>query len=862
MTYESLNSRLETEKRMTCREGDCFMNKSQYLRLAIVFILCSLIFSGPVIFAGDIVFIKAKKLYTMKNGIIENGTVLIRDGKIVKVGNNLTIPEDASVMEGKTVLPGFIDIHSHLGVYSLPRVEENADGNEATDPLTPQVRALDSFNFDDPAIPAALAGGVTTIVSRPGSANVIGGTSVAVKLKEAPPKDMVIQEICDLKMAIEGNPVGAYGSKNRMPASLMGVYYLARKAFLDAQEYQEKWEKYEKKKKQNEDAVPPSRDLGKDVLVKALNREIPVHIHCATASEIMSCIRLAEEFNLKLSLGHCYWAYLVVDELKKHPDVHFNIGPPMFFNYFENPLKFKNNALILAEAGLKVSLQTDALGGGQRNLRHLASLCCRYGMKENDALKSITITAAEAVGLDDRLGSIEPGKDADLVFMDGDPLEFTSSVQKVLIDGDVQFDNPDTDRMKVQTQITSAEKELVMPDIKESQNLAVKGGMIYTMNGPVLNNGVVLIKNGKIEKAGADIAIPSSYTVINAEDFVVMPGLVSPRSYVGISSNWRRQSSINESSQPVVPQLQVKHALEPQAPHFTFARELGITTAMVTPGNMNVMGGRGCVVKTEGTVADHMIIKDNAVMMFGLGAAAKRENKMPSTRMGIAALMRENLIKAREYKDKKERFEQKENGDGFSEDLAMEALLPVLAGKMPVMVHCERKDDILTAMRIADEFNLDIILDGATDAYKVTDEIKERNIPVILEDLFRGAGNVEDKGFNPKTPALLAEAGIPVSFRVSEGSWYTPGAGEAGGDLLETAAFAVKYGMPEEEALKAVTITAAQIAGVDDRVGSIEAGKDADILILRGHPFNVRSIPEAVLVDGKLVYKRTEGSRR
>ncbi len=839
------------------------MKKTQYLRRGIVFVLCSLVFSSPLIFAQGTIVIKAEKIYTMHKGVISNGLILVKNGKIVKAGKNLTIPKEATVMEGKTVIPGFIDIHSHLGVYSLPRVEENADGNEATDPLTPQVRALDSFNFDDPAIPAALAGGVTTIVSRPGSANVIGGTSVAVKLKEAPPKDMVIQEVCDLKMAIEGNPVGAYGSKNRMPASLMGVYYLARKAFLDAREYQEKWDKYEKKKEQNEDAVPPSRDLGREVLVKALNREIPVHIHCATASEIMSCIRLAEEFNLRLSLGHCYWAYLVVDELKKHPDVHFNIGPPMFFNYFENPLKFKNNALILAEAGLKVSLQTDALGGGQRNLRHLASLCYRYGMNEDDALKSITITAAEAVGLEDRLGSIEVGKDADLVFMDGDPLEFTSSVQKVLIDGHVQYIKSDgNDRVRLDTQIQLAQKELVMPEIKESQNLAIKGGTVFTMNGPVLNKGVILIKNGKIEKAGADIAIPSSYTVINAEDFVVMPGLVSPRSYVGIASNWRGQSSINESSQSVVPQLQVKHALEPQAPHFVFARELGITTAMVTPGNMNVMGGRGCVVKTEGAVVDHMIIKDNAVMMFGLGAAAKRDNKMPSTRMGIAALMRENLIKAREYKDKKERFEKKGNGDGFSEDLAMEALLPVLAGEMPAMVHCERKDDILTAMRIAEEFNLDIILDGATDAYKVIDEIKERNIPVILENLFRGAGNVEDKGFNPKTPALLAEAGIPVSFRVSEGSWYTPGAGEAGGDLLETAAFAVKYGMTEEDALKAVTITAARIAGLDDRVGSLEAGKDADILILRGHPFKVRSIPEAVLIDGKLVYKRTEGSRR
>lgn len=839
------------------------MKKKNYFWVFIVFILFNLIVSGPLVCADDTLLIKADKLYTMKNGVIASGMVLIKNGKIERVGKNISVSEEAAVMKGKTVLPGFIDIHSHLGVYSLPRVEENEDGNEATDPLTPQVRALDSFNFDDPAIDVGLAGGVTTIVSRPGSANVIGGTSVAVKLKKAPPQEMVLKEICDLKMAIEGNPVGVYGAKKRIPSSLMAVYYLARKAFLDAQEYKEEWETYEQKKKQGEDGVPPQKDLGKEVLVKALEREIPVHIHCATASEVMSCIRLAEEFDLRLSLGHCYWAYLIVDELKKHRDVHFNVGPPMFFNYFENPLTFKNNPLILSKAGLKVSLQTDALGGTQRNLRHLASLCFRYGMKEEDALKTITLTAAEAVGLEERLGSIEKGKDADLVFLDGEPLEFTTSVEKVLIDGEVQYLNPQAENNnKFNTPIPTAQKELELPsDFKEPQKFAVKGGGIFTMNGSTLKKGVVLVKEGKIEKVGPDISIPSSYQVIDAQDFVIMPGLVSPRSFVGISSNWRNQSSINEPSQPIVPQLRVKHALEPQAPHFTFCRELGITTAMVTPGNMNVMGGQGCVVKTQGSVVDRMIIKDKAVMMFGLGVSAKRKNEMPSTRMGISALMRENLIKAQEYQAKKDRFEKKGKMEEFSRDLAMEALLPVLEAETPVMVHCERKDDILTALRIADEFDLNIILDGATDAYKLIEEIKERNIPVILEDLFRGAGSVEDKGFNPHNPALLAEAGIPVSFRVREGSWYTPGAGWSGGDLLETAAFAVKNGMSEKDALKAVTITPAQIAGVEERVGSLEEGKDADILILRGHPFKVRSIPEAVFVEGKLIYKREEGER-
>ncbi|MFB0518426.1 MAG: amidohydrolase, partial [Acidobacteriota bacterium] len=175
--------------------------------------------------ADEVYLIKAKNIYTVTQGVIEDGMILIEGGKIAKVGKNLTVPAGARELQVEVVIPGLIDIHTHLGVYSVPTVEENSDGNEMTNPVTPQVRALDSFNFEDPAIKVGLAGGVTTIVSRPGSGNVIGGTSVAVKLKNAPPNEMVLKEICDLKMAIEGNPVGAYGSKKKMPSTLMAVYF-------------------------------------------------------------------------------------------------------------------------------------------------------------------------------------------------------------------------------------------------------------------------------------------------------------------------------------------------------------------------------------------------------------------------------------------------------------------------------------------------------------------------------------------------------------------------------------------------------------------------------------------------------------
>jgi imidazolonepropionase-like amidohydrolase len=825
-------------------------------------ILCSLLglLSLSTALAAQSLVIRAERIHTVANGIIENGSILIEDGKISRVGVGFAIPGDVRILDATVVIPGLIDMHTHVGVYSVPRVDENSDGNEMTDPITPQVRAFDSFNFDDPAIAAGRAAGVTTVISRPGSGNIIGGTSVAVKLKDAPPDQMVLKEIADLKMAIEGNPIGAYGSKGKMPVTLMGVYHLAEKAFVEAEEYMESWEKHEREKAEDDDATPPARDLGKEALVMALKGEIPVHIHVATASEVMSAIRLADQFDLRISLCHAYYAHLLVDALQDRKDeLHFNIGPPMFFSYYDDPLTFKNNPAILANAGYKVSLQTDALGGAQQNLRHLAMLTVRYGMEAEDALRAVTSAPAEAMDLADRIGSIEVGKDADLVLLDGEPFEMLTEVETVLIDGNVEYERARIDKPDLRSFATGSDQGLTLPpDLEQSNRIAVRGGLVFTMTGAPIEGGTVLIENGKINRVGDDVSVPNGYTVVDATGLVVMPGLVSPRSYVGIGSNWRRQSHIDETSKPVVPALEVKHAVEPHAPQFAHARELGVTTALVTPGDRNVIGGQGAVLKTTGIVVDEMIVKDRAALVMGLGRSSKRSEQSPMTRMGIAALARETLIKAQEYIRKIEA----DTGGTQKRDLDMEALIPVLRGETPVVIHAERRDDIHTALRIADEFNLRIILDGATDAYKLSEEIKQRDIPVIVEDLFRGLGNIEDEGFEPAAPARLSEAGIRIAFRPRINSgWFTPGSASPGGDLLEIAAFAVRSGMDAEAALRSITIDAARIIGMGDRVGSLEPGKDADLVVLSGHPLRTRSVPEAVFIDGKLVYQRVPGAR-
>jgi imidazolonepropionase-like amidohydrolase len=552
---------------------------------------------------------------------------------------------------------------------------------------------------------------------------------------------------------------------------------------------------------------------------------------------------------------------MIVDELAQRKDVHFNVGCTPLYTFFQDNLKFKNVAAILANAGLSVSIQADTVGDWQHNLLYLASMSVRYGMKEDDALKALTIRGAEAIGLDNRIGSIEEGKDADLVFLNGEPFEMTTSVEKVLIDGKVEYQKPNADAGVFRTSIKDTEKQLVLPEnFGNPQRFAIRGGTVFSMAGSPLKDGIVLIKDGKIEKIGSNISIPQSYKIIDAENFVIMPGLVNPRSYMSIALNWRRVMSTDEISKPVVPEMEVKHAIDPQSPDFTYARQLGVTTAMVTPGNRNVIGGQGVIIKTAGSVVDRMILKDQPIMVFGMSGLAKRTNSMPTTRMGIAYLLREALTKAREYMDRKRQNKDQKNQLHPPGNYSHEALIPVLERKKAVLIHCHRSDDIRAAIRLADEFNLKMILAGGTEAYKVVDEIRRREIPIILERTQRRRTYFDDGDFEPSNAALLAKAGIRIAFKPKEGGrWVAPEVAWGGGDMLELAALAVKHGLAEETALRAITIDAAKIIEMDHRVGSLEPEKDANILILKGHPLRVRSLPVAVFIDGRLAYLKEEG---
>ncbi|MBC7340804.1 MAG: amidohydrolase [Firmicutes bacterium] len=384
--------------------------------------------------------IKGGRVLTITQGTLDGGVVLIEDGKIKAVGREIPIPPGAEVIDatGCWVTPGFIDAHSHIGLFGEPHVWAHEDGNEMTNPITPHMRAIDAINPADPSFADVVAAGVTTVFTGPGSGNVIGGLGVAIKLVGRTVEEMVIPGTEALKMALGENPKRVYGEgKKQAPSTRMGNAAVLREALVSAQNYMRKHEQAAAK----EDGQPPERDLRWEVIGRALRREIRARIHCHRADDMMTAIRIAEEFNLVFSLEHATEGYKIADILAQK-GVPCVVGPLLMSrSKMElNEVSMKN-AGILARAGVKVAIQVDS-ASSTRWLPVQAGLAVRYGMPEEDAFRAITINAAEIIGVADRLGSLEPGKDADIAIFNGHPFCTFTQVEKVIIDGRLVYERP------------------------------------------------------------------------------------------------------------------------------------------------------------------------------------------------------------------------------------------------------------------------------------------------------------------------------------------------------------------------------------------------------------------------------------
>ncbi len=413
------------------------------MKKALCFCFC-FVFIASMYADSEVYVIKNARILTVTKGTIEKGTIIIQDGMIDRVGNLLDIPVDNVQVinaKGMWVTPGLIDSHSHLGLGPSGGITED---NEMSDPCTPHLRIIDSIHPEgmEPhkdSFKDAVAQGITTIIARPGSGNVIGGQSAALKLFGKTVDEMILVFPADMKMAMGRK--GYYASKGQMPMTKMGTAYIVRKAMMDAADYRASLLVYEKTKEKKPDTLPPKRDLKNEAMLKVLNRELPVHIHATAVDDIMTAVRLADEFNFyKLSLAHADESYKIADELAKR-DVVVVVGPQMIT--FDDQGNLINIADFLVKNGVEVNIMTDADVVQQEFLRFQASIAVKYGMEPLEALKAITINPAKLIGMESRIGSIESGKDADLVLFDGDPFDIQTRVRKVFINGHIVYDTGD-----------------------------------------------------------------------------------------------------------------------------------------------------------------------------------------------------------------------------------------------------------------------------------------------------------------------------------------------------------------------------------------------------------------------------------
>jgi imidazolonepropionase-like amidohydrolase len=380
--------------------------------------------------------IKNAKIYTMAGDIIENGCILVEDGKIKEVGTDCVAPLDAKVIDaaGMNVFPGFIDAHCHIGMWEEGIGFEGADGNEMTDPITPNMRAIDALNPRDEAFENAIKGGVTTAATGPGSANVIGGVFSVVKLHGNRIDDMIVKETLAMKCAFGENPKRVYNDKKMTPSTRMGTAAKLRETLAKTVEYRDK-----KLAAAGDASKMPTYDMKLEAMLPVINKEIPLKAHAHRADDIFTSIRIAKEFDVLLTLEHCTEGHLIADQLAKegYPAI---IGPS-----FGNKSKFELNQKtfdtpgIMHKAGVKIAIMTDSPVIPLEYLPMCAALAHKAGLDEMEALKCISINAAEILGVDDRIGSIAVGKDADLVIWNGHPFDLQATVSHTLVNGKVVY---------------------------------------------------------------------------------------------------------------------------------------------------------------------------------------------------------------------------------------------------------------------------------------------------------------------------------------------------------------------------------------------------------------------------------------
>jgi imidazolonepropionase-like amidohydrolase len=838
-----------------------------------------------------VVALKGATLLTVTRGTIPNGTIVLRNGRIEAVGANVTIPSGAEVIDvtGKFISPGLIDCHSHIA---------NDDINEGGTTVSSMTGMRDVLDPTDINIYRDLAGGLTTANILHGSANPIGGTNQVIKLRwgKTRAEDLVFEgAMPGIKFALGENPKdlrqGQITGPRRYPVTRMGVEYVIRDAFTRAKAYQKAWQDYEKKKAANADALPPKRDLQLEPLVEILEGKRLVHAHSYRADEILMLIRLADEMGFKIAtFQHVLEGYKVAKEIAAH-----GAGASTFSDWWAYKIEAADaipyNAAIMVRKGVLTSVNSDSAELARRLNTEAAKSMRWGGLSEDEAFALVTINPAKQLRIDKRVGSLEAGKDADVVVWNHHPLSSYAIADRVYIDGTLYYD-----RLAEDARLTALKKEkadlaaaegagrgraVTGTENREQDGDAAAGSSasvsaaspqqpvgtagqgstngpvwaivnaaIHPITKPTIERGTIVIRGSRIEAVGANVQVPAGAKTIDAAGADVYPGFINARTTVGLNEPGPRGFEDVNEMLDYNPQLRTRVAYHAESDTIPVTRANGVTTVAVVPGG-GIFGGEVAVMNLDGWTWEEATLRPNAGIEFnfpslgggggrggggrGAGAGAATYDQIKKQRDDRLADISRTLAAARAYA---------KAGPEKTRDLVLEALVPVVEGRLPLIVNVAGDANIRDAVAFAEREKLKIVLAGAADAQLVAPLLKEKNIPVIIGNVLTTPGR--EDAFHAatyQTAGELAKAGVKVAFATSDAAYAR--------NLPFHAAMSVAWGLDRDEALRALTINAAEMLGIADRVGSLEPGKDANLFISNGDPLEAKSQVTRVVIEGR-----------
>ena len=785
--------------------------------------------------------------------------VLVADGKILRIGA-VEAPPGMLIIDGSGMhlSPGVVDCHSHMCI----------DGgvNEGAAAISCDTTIADVVDGDDIAVWRALAGGATTARLLHGSANAIGGRDAVIKLRwKARPEDLLLAGAPEgVKFALGENPKRSNrggGEATRFPNTRMGVEALIERAFEHAAEYRAEWRGHEAAVAAGAAGDPPRRDVRLEALSKILDKTVLVHAHCYRADEIVMLLRSAERHGYGIAtLQHVLEGYKVAPEMAAA-----GVGGSTFGDWWAYKVEaydgIPHNAAMMEEAGILSSLNSDS-DEMIRRMHQEAAKSVRYaGMDPVAALRLVTLNPARQLGLGERIGSIEEGKDADLVLTTHDPLDPRAVVAWTMVDGEIVFQRRDAFGFAERPVVVPAPAPEVLDALPAGEGRidAIVGGTVHPIGAPTIERGVVLVQAGRILAVGADLPVPAGAVVHDAGGKHVWPGMIALGANTGLLeigavAATDDQSEIGGNQ----PDLRTAASIHPDSAHIAVTRANGITRAQVAPQGGGPMMGQSCVAQLAGDTWEEMVVLDRDMLHVDFPLlpppSARRdapaEEGQGRRRRGgdhaerVAELKR-LLADAREHA---RRMDEAAAGRAAAPevDSRLAALAPYARGQKPIALHARDARTILAALRFAKDEALRVVLYGASEAWKVVGAIKESGVPVVVGPVLSLPLRREDPYDAPyANAAVLARAGIPFAIMADDD--------ENTRNLPFHAAMAAAYGLPHDEALRSVTIHAARILGIEQQVGTLAPGKVADIIVTDGDLLDVRSSVRTMFLAGRVV---------